>query len=278
MNDGWDILLDNGELMLVATMNGNVYKIPYDFNEYNVSGYKCAMFTLPVGPHLLAAPIKLELATVNNEGEMTVATLLSEDYTVKSTCQTYLSPSMGLSDAYKDLISALLRYGAEAQLYKGETDETKLATYGVTGMTAESTATPDESDDWSWSDEYVEGYVDKIRATLYFGDVINIIFTVNPDMVANFEFVVVDEEGNDMLGSVVANADGSYTVTTKDIYAYDFNNQISIKIMVDGVQVDGMNYFVNSYVYSRSSTDESYDLAIALYRYGVAAEAVVTGK
>ena len=277
-NDGWDTLLENGNLMLVAYLNGNVYEIPYDFKEYNVSGYRCAMFKLSVGPHLMNSPIKLQLVTENSEGEWTVASVLTENYTVKDTCQTYLNPAMGLSLAQRELVSALLRYGAQSQLYKGETDETKLATYGVTGMTEESTAMPQKSDDWSWSDDYVAGYVKSIKANIYFTDTIKITFTVKLADNVKVDIVAVDEDGIDMLESVVDNGDGTYTVTTVGIYAYDFNNKISLKVLSDGVQVDGMNYSVNSYAYIRETTDSTYELAMALYRYGVAAEALYAGK
>jgi len=184
-----------------------------------------------------------------------------------------LGISAGKYAAMKTLIADLLLYGKAAQDYVGYLPDAPVlnGTEGIVGST-----TMPESDDMVLSNNVASKPYFK-NATVRFDTVNEIrihIFAGNADA----SLVTVKVDGKEIaLSDLTALGNGSYLVTISDILATELDTVHTVALALDGVDGASLSYSVNAYAYAmQNGGTQDADmraLALALYRYGVSADA-----
>jgi len=243
-----------GELRLKVTMCGKTVEI----TDYTVDGGKLVFAFEGIAPQLMTELIDIELYRGDTKIDETL------DYSVKQNVQTLLTSYPNDTNLVR-LLSDMLRYGEAAQKYRGY-NIGNLATAGVTGMSAELADVPTSTDKKILSESAVNNEfftsvgvrfdsVNKLYVTLSSYENTKIIVKIGDTVVATYDNI------------------SSTTVYTGAIYASNFGTVYTFELYDNDVLVQTLTYSVNSYCYSKKSSenDNTVELVNALYRYGLAA-------
>lgn len=265
--------MNDKETVVNGTKEGNEYVFPFG-----------------VSPQCMGDNIKAELIL----GDEVLDTI--ETYSVLQNCQNLLAKNP--SDELRTLIADLLEYGAMSQIYTNyKTDA--LVNEGITGQTVFTPLADDEANDLYVTYELstsTNGKYELKAAGVYFDSVNRLYFKLYAEDVtdSNFEVVITDMQGNKVsrLPSEFEEiGENLYMVYTDPIYASELSfseadedyywytvslNTVQIKkgkrVLTPVQTLD--YYSLASYVYSKqNSSNAMADLAIALYNYGLSAEA-----
>lgn len=265
-----DVTLSADDLAVRFTLNGKSVTV----REYTTLNGEY-IFTLDgIAPQQMGDLIDAEILV----GESVIAS--HKGYSIKENLKSLLSSGaaeLGISEekhaAMKTLIADLLTYGAAAQIYTGYATDSPV-TDGVEGL-APSTVSPTEQDAMILTgNQNPAAYFGK--ATVHFDTVNSIRVTVVG--ITDAANVTVKVDGvSYRLDEGVKSGEGLYVFSTDGILATGFDSRHVFELLVDGETVSSLSYSVNAYAYAMISggaeSDSMQDLAFALYRYGVSADA-----
>ncbi len=235
----------NGESTTVTgTKDGNVY-----------------VYSIAIAPQYMGANISAVL-THNGEELASKAT-----YSVAEYAEYWLENTT--DEEMINLLNALLQYGAAAQMYYGEkTGNIPSADDLVANL--ENLGTVPEDPNASLVSEVAKenrGVSFHSAGVNFSSD--NKIFVRLTNYDENVKLVVKCEGKED----VVVYPTNTYY--TEGLLATQFGETFTFKLYYDGELMQTLTYSVNAYAYALQSSDNAdmANLAIALYNYGVAAEA-----
>ena len=264
-------LLSGGALSMRFTIDGKTV----DVTEYVISGGEYVFMLSGIAPQQIADTVNASVL-VND-------TVITEynGYSIKRNCLNLLEKTasqLGISDAkyaaMKALIQDLLIYGQAAQDYVSYNPEAPVLD-GTEGITA-SDALPTEEDAM-----VLEG---NTNATLYLSSCTVRFDTVNKLRfkiyvgVADIENVTLSVNGTAYaVSDLLSLGNGFYTLTTDAILATEFDTVYNVVLSYNGSAYATLEYSVNAYVYSMYTSTKAAAatkaLALALYRYGISADA-----
>ena len=222
------------------------------------------MFTLNLPPQYMAYEIVAELKY--NE-----VVLDSYSYSIKTYAQNKLNAGES-SDELKQLLSDMLYYGAAAYNYCYEPTGENPVTEGVENLFEASNAAPSEADKMTLETNGEAG-----SYPAWFGGA-NVWFDGVNQLMVNVKLAdgaTLDKVSLTIDGAAVEVTDT--TVKTEGIQAVDFAKNFVLVLSYDGVVMQTLTYSVNAYAFAMQNSETApqamKDLALALYRYGVAAVA-----
>ena len=236
---------------LVFTMNGNNLDVKGELTD---GRYK---FSLELPPQYMTDTVQIFLYYGSDEIEKI------EDYSIRTYAKNQLDKA-GEDTELKRLISDMLHYGAAAQEYKGYKTET-LAN-NVDGILAETADVPTTTD-FTLSEVANDCPAYFTGAGVYFDNVNklyvklstteNVTLTIDGTQVENLSTKIYTD------GISVTNFDEKYTF----VLSYDDGN--------GQTATQTLTYSINAYAYAKKDAENvaMKNLALALYRYGVSAEA-----
>lgn len=242
----YKVFVPTGTPSMTFEFDGETYTV----DTYTDNGNGIYTFAFDgIGPHQMANVIN---ATLLVDGE---AVASFNDYSVETNLKAIKADDTE-NTALTALVDNLLIYGSAAEKYVGKTENL----VDVTGLVAseatpEGTAAPENNTN---ADAYIVGAgvrfdsVNKIFVKVYLADAANTVVTVNGEAVTE----LID------LGN------GYYKFYTEGIEATDFDTDV--EVVVGDAK---LAYCVNDYAAAMQSSEKSAELALALYRYGVTAEA-----
>ena len=172
------------------------------------------------------------------------------------------------SDELKQLVSALLYYGAASQNYRSYNLE-NLATDDVENLVALSDEIPEITDFALENNPEVDVYSAWFTAA-------NVKFSND-----NQIYVKINTTENVTLmidGVEVDLQAAGTTIYTDAILATGFANIYTFELYYEGVLMQTLTYSVNAYAYAMKENANMSELAIALYHYGASAEAYATAN
>ena len=224
-----------------------------------------------IAPQMMCDNISAELLLNGN----VIATQATNS--VKANAQallnTYKNDTTAKGIATVRFVTDMLYYGAAAQEYANYNVEA-LATDSVENMVSKAETTPNDSDKFI--------LVGNTDSTLKIASASCLFDNVNK---LCFKFYVGEGKADTLTitvgGKTVALSDcedlgnGYYRFMTDAIYATDLDRAVVV-VLNDGTNdVSTLTYSVNSYAYSmmNSTNTEMVELAMALYRYGMSADA-----
>ena len=198
------------------------------------------------------------------------------NYSIYKNCISLLNKSaeeLGLSqaryDAMRELITALLHYGAAAQDYTDyHTDKPIL---DGTETLSPLDGAPTDTDRLSISNTEKESvYIQSATVRFETDNRLRVKLFIADDEKQNVKLFV---NGTEIaLSSLEALGEGIYRFTSGGILATDFSRVYRITLVLDGTEHASLEYSVNAYAYaiceSQTASDEMKSLALALYRYG----------
>ena len=257
--------LISGKSLQVVINDGDHVEIITDLdNETNGYVFKYH----GIAPHQMAHEVDAALIVVDGGNLTVIDDILN--YTVKENIQELITANADDTQIVQ-ILSDILRYGAAAQLYQNYEVE-DLATDGIVGLAPARTDVPEKSD---MTLTEVEGVVSNTYfngATVWFGSTTRLKITVKTDDISK---VVLKVNGSEVSGEALETGDevGVYYYYTEDIGMAHFGDVYTFTIYDNGVEVETLTYSVNSYVYSKMSSDnpQMAALALALYRAGLSA-------
>ena len=164
----------------------------------------------------------------------------------------------------KRLVSDMLYYGAAAQNYK-DYNTGSLATDGVENLIDASDAVAPEVSASPVKNPEIDSYpVYFTGATVWFDGVNKIRVKVNSIENA---FISINGGEKTELESTTYETDG--------ILATEFDKEFTFQLYYGETLMQTLTYSVNAYAYKMKDHESMGDLATALYRYGVSAEAYI---
>ena len=261
----------------LADADGN-YKMVFcvgeeviEVTETTVVGENTYFVLKNISPEKMAYLVDAALYVENLNGNFDEVAAL-EGYSVKAYCEAMLEMIAnksieGYTDeqyaALKQLLTNILAYGKAAQDY---TDDLTggYANEGVDNIGTATEEKPTEQDNVK----------SNVKGDSYNGDNLvvqaGIRFSANNKLyltLKNTENITVKVNGAELV------AYGN-TYYTEDILATEFDKAIIFEIYVGDVLAQTVTYSINSYVYAvMNNANENAALAIALYNYGLAAQA-----
>ncbi len=214
-----------------------------------------------ITPQCIGDNIKAELCF---DGEVIAE---KDDYSVKQNLLNIKNKTT--SDKLVTLIDNTLVYGAAAQTYRNyKTDA--LVTADLQDLVNTKT-TPEKTDRILYKSTM--GGVYFTSATVWFSNVNSLAFKYLDKTNTAKVFVTVNNGEVKEYTPVLEN--DVYVIQTSGITALQMDDIYKVKLVVDGETVQTLTYSVNSYIYSKANGADGAmkELAIALYNYGIAAEA-----
>ena len=182
---------------------------------------------------------------------------VKESYSVQEYAQNKLNDNP--SNELKQLLTDMLYYGAAAQNYTGYNTE-NLANVDVDNIGTPSTEKP-TSTKFTLENAAVASYPVYFKsASLWFGNVNKIRISLS-SFDENVSLTINGEEV-ELTGA---------TVLTEGILATDFEKTYTFELSYNGVVMQTLTYSINAFVYEKQNSDSIGELALALYRYGLAA-------
>ena len=227
--------------------------------EFDTELGKYVFYFRGIAPQSMGDNIRAELA---KDG---VTTDIKAEYSVKEYVVATLENHSD-NEELCQLLTDMLIYGAEAQLYKGyKTDE--LVTDGV-DLSAASVDIPTELDK-NKSVTPANGEVQFTAAGVRFDYANSIYVKLSAPSV---DGVTVYANG---VALVIVESDtaGEYIAYSNPVSALEFGEKVTFTLSVGGNAVQTLVYTVNDYVLTKYTDTEIGNLALALYRYGKSAVA-----
>ena len=246
-----------GDYKLVVTMNGKIVTV----TESVLENGKYVFTFSGIAPQCMTDTIKAELVL----GDEVVS--VKDNYSVAQ----YAAEVLAL---YPDdaklgvLLADMLYYGATAQLYKSYNAD-NLATSYLPENVSMSDVYPSKDANMPVMSESTSDAVFFKAAGVWFDNVNKIYVKFTADAEAN-----VTVKANNKELAVESLGGDQYIVYTDGIYATDLDEMVTFELVVDGATVQTLQYSVNCYCARKASLESAMGrLAIALYVYGVSAEA-----
>ena len=257
--------LIKGKTLQVVINDGDHVEIITDLAS-EVGGYVFKYHG--VAPHQMAHRVDAALVVVDDGKLIVIDDILN--YTVKENIQELITANADDTQIVQ-ILSEILRYGAAAQLYQNyEVDD--LATDGIVGLAPARTDVPTKSDMTLTAVEGVTANTYFNGATVWFGSTTKLKVTIKTDDISK---VTLKMNGSEVSGTLLEAGDevGVYYYYTEDIGMAHFGDVYTFTVYENGVEVETLTYSVNSYVYSKMSSDnpQMAALALALYRAGLSA-------
>ena len=253
-------LLENGKTLAMLFKLGNKEIL---VDTYTVVNGQYVFALEHIAPQQMSDRIDAQLLLVDGEESSVLASHL--DYSVKKNVQDLLK-LYAEDTALVQLLTDLLVYGEAAQKYMGYNTE-DLATNGITGMAPTSTALPETSD--RVLTKVADGNASFTSVGVWFGTANRIYVKLNTT--ENVTLVV--KVGDTVIGTYTDLAEA--ILYTGDIAATDFDAIYTFELYEDETLVQTLTYSINSYAHAKQNSTNAAmaELAKALYRYGVSAEA-----
>ena len=227
--------------------------------EFDTELGKYVFYFRGIAPQSMGDNIRAELA---KDG---VTTDIKAEYSVKEYVVATLENHSDNKELCR-LLTDMLVYGAEAQLYKGyKTDE--LVTDGV-DLSAASVDIPTELDK-NKSVTPANGEVQFTAAGVRFDYANSIYVKLSAHSV---DGVTVYADGVALL-IVESDTAGEYIAYSNPVSALEFGEKVTFTLSVGGNAVQTLVYTVNDYVLTKYTDGEIGALSLALYRYGKSAVA-----
>ena len=207
------------------------------------------VFSFEIPPHYIAENIKAELIF----NELTIAQ--KAEYSIKTYTDNQLAKVEGSADEkdiqLKNLLNAITNYGEAATNYKAETN------------TAGENVIPESVNEFSLenADGVTEFGVWFTGANVWFDNTNKIMVQISAT-----ENVTLTINGAEV------EVTGT-TIYTNELLPTQFDDIYTFALYYDGELMQTLTYSVNSYAYRMQTNEKIGALAIALYNYGVAAEA-----
>ena len=210
----------------------------------------------------------------NVEGEL--VSICYAEYSVLKYCKTLLEhPTYGSNEKIVTLISDLLTYGANTQIYRN---------YKADALVTDGLAlTPSVYNNVAENKTKVSGTVAEglaWRGTgLYLTNAMSVYFTFTAEDTEDLAIAmkIGTRTTTVKVSDLKPDANGRYTVHLYNVMAHEFDKEITASFVRGGVEVgQTLTYSVNSYVISAEGyiTDETLAALIkSIYNYGVAVEA-----
>lgn len=265
-----EVIADNA-LSMSFTMNGKSTTVT-NYTEEN--GVYVFVFS-NIAPQQMTDVID----AVAYVGSTPVATFYG--HSVKNYFVSLLSMNaaeLGISEekhtALKALAFELLRYGEKAQLYKNYATH-RLATAGIEGLVS-SDITPDASEKLVITGNRNEmAFFKSANVKFDTKNVLAVSICVNA---ADLNLVKITVNGEEIaLSSLEALGNNVYRFTSKELAPSEFDDVYTLSLSFNGEITATLECSVNSYAYGiyngGSQNTVMGELALALYRYGVATEA-----
>lgn len=248
-------------LAMNFTMNGETVTVT---SEYDESGEY--VFTIGgIAPHQMGDLIDAELIVIKDGVEKVVDSRIgySIEQNLINLASKYADSEEAKYQRMLTLIGDMLEYGRAAQIYKNHNTGDLI---GEGEAISGSDCMPDEADAKTLVGEntVIAG------AGIWFGDVNKIYFTFKP---LGDELDVSINGAEYSLADMVDMGDGTYRLYTSPLSATQLDD---VFVVVAGGAT--LTYSANAYSYSMRNNEKMQDLAIALYRYGVSAEAFVSAS
>ena len=222
--------------------------------EFDTELGKYVFYFRGIAPQSMGDNIRAELT---KDG---VTTDIKAEYSVKEYVVATLENHSD-NEELCQLLTDMLIYGAEAQLYKSyKTDE--LVTDGV-DLSAASVDIPTELDK-NKSVTPANGEVQFTAAGVRF-DYVNRIFV--KITAPSLDGVAITVDGVS-LEIVETDTKGIYVAYSDAVSALEFGNKVTFTLTVGGTEMQKLVYTVNDYAYTKYTDAEIGDLSLALYRYG----------
>lgn len=247
-------------------------------NEYSSADGRYVFVYSGINPQCIGDSLTATLFASNGGTEESVSL---ENYSVRQYCVNKLADG-AISDRLRTLLSDLLAYGEAAQIYTNYRTD-RLITDG-----------DDISDPMYSLLLYLTGYTVRFDggepdpATRW----VNAGLTLTNSVSMTFRFIAEDTEGLTVTVGVngrtraystfdaVSGAANTYEISFEGISAHEFGDDVSASFARNGTPIGNtLHYSVNAYVQSnmnKSNANLSL-LVTALYNYGAAAKAYVTG-
>ena len=257
---------------VVFTMNGKETLV----TEYEDLGDGVYSFTFTgIAPQQMGDLIDAALVTLDADGAVVRVLCTKEDYSVEANLSRIKEAYAGHT-TLQQLIDDLLVYGAAAQSYTGyKTDALVGAGMSLAPSMVEPTA---EEAMILIGNTNADVYISAVG--LWFDNVNNLYVKIHADVE---DPSLVTLQVNDDLYSLADLEDlgnGTFKFTSAALYASAFDTDHIFLLSYDEEIVTELVYSVNAYAYgilqSTTESETMKDLALALYRYGVAAQNYLT--
>lgn len=257
----YEVTLPEGDEVSNYVMKFVMNGFEYFVNGELVSGNKYVFKFTGIAPQSIADEVDAYLMC----GDEVIVS--KEGFSVKKYAECFLA-QYGEDPNYKKhitLLGDILAYGEAANDYTGFKPD---ADFSVDGLGA-STVTPDEGDKGGReiSASTAEG-IEFASAGVRFqyNNKIYVKFDADKDVLLLVNGVEVEFE---------ALGDGTYVYYTDGILATDFDTVYTFELVYNGETVQTLKYSVNAYAISKYQQETPMGkLALALYRYGVSADAI----
>ena len=257
----YEVTLAEGDEVSKYVMKFVMNGFEYFVNGELVSGNKYVFKFTGIAPQSIADEVNAYLMC----GDEVIVS--KEGFSVKKYAECFLAQYSGDPNYAKHitLLGDILAYGEAANDYTGFKPD---ADFSVDGLGA-SNVTPDEGDKGGReiSASTAEG-IEFASAGVRFqyNNKIYVKFAADKDVILLVNGVEVEFE---------ALGDGTYVYYTDGILATDFDTIYTFELVYNGETVQTLKYSVNAYAISKYQQETPMGkLALALYRYGVSADAI----
>ena len=228
---------------------------------------KMVIFELPLTATQMTVPVTFHMVVRNRSGE-------EMTYSVKSYAAQILEEGSGYSDNTKQLVEAMLHYGAFAQLYMGlYTDD--LANEGYEFIWEEN----DLYDLADYQYELINNSGSNIKlssSSLALETDLSVRFYFDKNEGyewEDFDITATDPEGNPVSYSTEYD-NGRYYIIVRNISPLNLGNMIRLTITDNGTQAVDLTYGPLSYCYAKATGSGSAgirNLCKAIFKYYLAA-------
>jgi hypothetical protein len=246
-----------------ANMNV-VMRFTYEGETYDVEGIKDAesgeyVFAFDrIPPSKMNAVVKAELVLIQNDTEIVLA--VKDEYSISEYCKDAKEANPE-DEALNLLLDDLAAYNKAAEDYEN----------GVSADLSDSAWTPLTDSDFALSDPASEN-VRFISAGVRFGYVNRLFFKFKADDSDSVTVTIDGKPYGKESFSLVEGTENTYIIYSDGIYATEFDKVFDVRLVVNGEDVQKLEYSVNSYVESKQDDPEIGALVRALFKYGKASE------
>ena len=242
-----------------------VMRFTYEGETYDVNGIKDAesgeyVFAFDrIPPSKMDAVVKAELILINKDGTETVLAV-KEEYSISEYCKDAKEANPE-DEALNLLLDDLADYKKAAEDYEK----------GISADLSDSAWTPLTDTDFSLSDPVAEN-TRFTAAGVRFGYVNRLFFKFKTDDPDSVTVTIDGKTYTKESFSLVEGTENTYIIYTDGINATEFDKVFDVRLVVNGEEVQKLEYSVNSYVESKQDDPEIGALVRALYNYGKASE------
>jgi hypothetical protein len=247
----------------VANMNV-VMRFTYEGETYDVEGIKDAesgeyVFAFDrIPPSKMDAIVKAELVLIQNDTEIVLA--VKDEYSISEYCKDAKQDNPDNS-ALNHLLNDLENYSKAAEDYEN----------GVSKDPSDVAWEPLTDTDFSLTDPADET-VRFISAGVRFGYINRLFFKFTADDLNGMTVKVNDTLYTESDFTLVEGTENTYIIYSEGINATEFDKIFTAVLLVNGEEVQTLEYSVKSYVEAKQDDPEIGALVRSLYNYGKSSE------